>query len=260
MNISSPSSPKKIDPKVFLFIGPPGGRKTTLAMQFPNICFFDCDGNLDGPRLALTKLMGHEPTFGYYSAFLNSAGEKVESSDMFDNLIDQMDDLKPKVQEYGIKFICVDGLRIVGELIKQKVMKKKNKDMMETRDWDPYKSAFIKLVVVKAKDMGVHAIFTCHERELWEKSASGDMMKQVLVGYEPLLNGGIQDAFAGFFTDVWRITTTAAPGGASEQTITTMPDGFSKYLKSSVGLPGTLTIPDTDLAWPILEPYMKACL
>jgi AAA domain-containing protein len=263
MNYNSSESPKAMDKKCILLIGPPGGCKTTLAMQFPNVCFFDCDQNLDGPRQALKRIMGKEPTFAFERVWMNDSNTQLAMHECFDNLIQQLDNLKAEIQagKSQFKFACIDGLRVIGEMIKQKLFKKNARDMMETRDWDPYKTSFIKLLVVKARDLGIHTIFTCHERAVYQQSGNPkEMMKEHLVGYEPLLQGGIQDGFAGFFTDVWRITRECGGGMTTEMKITTVKGPLTPDLKSSIGLPNEITIKENELAWPKLAPYFEGCL
>jgi len=265
MHLSSPEKSKTPDKKRILLLGPPGGRKTSFAMSFPNVCFFDIDGNLDGPKLALSKLLKTEPTFGYESIFLDERGKRLDDYECFDNLLLQIKALKSEVKagKSPFKFACFDGLRALGDLIKAHILhKQSNKTAMDTRDWDPYKQAMLKVVFFEAQNLAMHTIFTCHERELWEKdpTGKGDMMKERLVGYEPLLQGGIQQAFGGYFSDVYRVTTELAPGDQIETKIQCIKDGKSPDLKSSVGMPPVITLKQGETAWSKLEPYFKDCL
>jgi hypothetical protein len=260
MKIATPESPKPVDHRTILLLGPPGSRKTTLCLQIPQIAIFDVDGNMDGPLLALKKL-GCIPSYGYEQINRNGSGGILPVHQQFDNLIKQMKDLRDSV-DHGFKFACIDGLRNIGELIKAKIFEKQRKDSMDTRDWDPYKTDMAKLVFHEARNLGMHVLFTCHERAVYKQSGnSKEMMKEVLEKYEPLLQGGIQDAFGGFFTDVWRITTEAGGAGTVNTRISVLKDTYSPDLKSSVGIPDEgITIKSTELAWPKLEPYFKDLL
>lgn len=260
MNLSSPSTPKPDSKRRILILGPPGGRKTTTIMSFPNIAFFDIDGNLDGPKQALKKLTGTEPSFGYESVSYNKAGQLLEISEWFDNLVRQMTEFRDEVKKgtSPFQFACVDGLRNLGEMIKANVMKSQRRESMETRDWDPYKTKMLKIVFLLAQEIGVHMLFTCHEQEIWKPSPNPkEMMKDILVGYEPMVQGGIQNAFSGFFTDVWRITSELAGGGQVETKITSVKSTYSPDLKSSIGLPPELIIKSNETAWSKLQPYFQ---
>ncbi len=264
MQLSSPTAPKPSSHKRILILGPPGSRKTTSIMSFPGICFFDIDGNLDGARSALLKITKQEPTFGYENVQQNAQGKQLESHEMFSNLVDQMKAFRDEVKKGNspFKFSCVDGLRNLGEMIKADVMKSQNRQAMETRDWDPYKTKMMKVVFHLASEIGTHIIFTCHEQEVWKPSSNPkDMMKEVLEKYEPIVQGGIQNAFGGFFTDVWRITTQLGGGQQIETKISATKTTYSQELKSSIGLPQEgLIIRENETAWSKLEPYFKGIL
>ena len=265
MKLSSPDSPKPVDRKRILILGPPGGRKTTLCMSFPDVAFFDIDGNLDGPKLALSKVLKKEPTFGYVSVFRDKQGKHLEDYDCFDNLLEQIRDLKDDIKtgKCPFKFACFDGLRALGDLVKAQVLKKQTKDTMDTRDWDPYKQKMLKVVFYEAQNINLHTIFTCHEKEVWEAVMGRDgkpvQMQQKLAGYEPLLQGGIQQAFGGYFSDCWRVTSTLV-GGSVMTKIQSIKDGYSPDLKSSIGMPPYIEYGEGETGWSKLESYFKNCL
>ena len=104
-------------------------------------------------------------------------------------------------------------------------------------------------------------LFTCHEQEIWKPSPNPkEMMKDILVGYEPMVQGGIQNAFSGFFTDVWRITSELAGGGQVVTRITSAKSTYSPDLKSSIGMPPEITINSNETAWSKLSPYFEGKL
>jgi len=261
MNISSPETPKKQGKRRILAIGPPGGRKTTSIMSFPKVAFFDVDGNLDGPRFAIKKITGKEPTFGHVTIGVKADGSPLLIHQRYEHLVDEMTAFRNE-QAQGksdFQFACVDGLRNVGEDIKAFLMHAQKREAMETRDWDPYKTKMLKVVFHLAMEINAHVVFTCHEREVWETTGDKkEMMKLFLKGYEPMLQGGIQGGFSGFFTDVWRFSTELAPGNVSETQICSVKTAKSPDLKSSIGMPPIITIKQNELAWSKLEPFFTA--
>jgi hypothetical protein len=236
-----------------LLIGPPGGGKTTLAMQFPNVCFMDCDRNLDGPERFI-RSKRKDLLYGYVQITYKD-GVAVPVWDCFDRLCDSLTDIKG---EKDIETVVIDGLTMVNEFVIQKILKQQGKNEMEARFWQPFKSFFIKLLVAKLRDLGKTTICTCHELILEKPNADPKrIMDPILIGYRPAIQGGITDYFGGFFTDMWRCTAIAAPGGQSEFEILTVRDSKSD-LKNSLGLPPKITIKEGELSWPKLEPYFKS--
>lgn len=266
MNFSTPSSPKPTEPKSILLIGPGGGGKTTLIMQFPKVAFFDVDRNLDGPRAYITKHSKSEPTFGYDEAWIDEDGKSLAMNECFDNLLRKMKSFKDQQEKLPlaerVKFIAVDGITIAGEAVKQKLFKKLSRDAMETRDWDPYKTDLIKLIIVRLREfnhIGINTIATCHEDPV-TKADKANIMVPTLVSIDPKIQGGLQNGLSGLFTDVWRVIRQPDIGDATEQVITTHPTTLQNYLKNSMNMPAKITIADGELAWKKLEPYLKGCV
>jgi len=251
MQLSTPTAPKQTEPKSILLIGPPGGGKTTLAMQFPGVCFMDCDRNLDGPERFI-RLKNKDLSYGY-TQITYKDNVAVPAHECFERLCDSVSDLKT---ETSIKTVVVDGLTMVNEFIIQKILKAQSKSEMEARHWQPFKSYMINLLVAKLRGTGKTVICTCHETILEKPNPDPKkVMDPVLVGYRPAIQGGITDYFGGFFTDMWRCTALVAPGG-SEYKIQTVRDTKSD-LKNSLGLPAEIIVKEEELVWTKLEPYLK---
>lgn len=247
MKTSTPSSPAVKTPPAILLIGPPGGRKTTLLMQFPGVWIGDCDLNLRGPerfiREGTKDLSGKviyqplNPNLSYSSDTipLDDDGKSVDKTKCYDRLITKLD-IAVKTPE--IKTVVVDSMTTVNEFIIQKILGAQKREDMEKRDWTPFKSKFMDLLYSHLRNSGKTVIVTVHETILEDVTINS----RTVVGYTPSVNGKIKDFFGGFFTDVWRCevrqvpTTPTNPEGL-ESCMTTLPTTKSPYLKNSLGLP-----------------------
>lgn len=255
MQTSSPQNPKKVEPKSILLIGPPGGAKTTLAMQFPQVAFLDCDRNLDGPehfvRSQFTNL-----SYGYIPVTYKD-GAPVPVEECFDRLMEETTELRTNTE---VSTVVIDGLTMVNEFIIQKILRSQKKNEMEARHWQPFKSHLINLLVAKLRSLGKTTICTCHEVVLEKPNPDKTkIMDPVLIGYRPAVQGGITDYFGGFFTDMWRCEAEPAGGCKTDYKITTARTALSD-LKNSMGMPNEILVKQDQLAWPLLEPYLKGCV
>lgn len=233
MKISSPDSPKRKEPRSILLIGPPGGFKTTLMLQFPQLAVADCDMNLDGAERFVRKHL--IPTLSYKHETVPIKDKVlIDVSECYDRLITTLDEIKadPEVNTVG-----VDGLSIINEWIIRRILKKQNRTEMEARDWIPFKSAAMGLIN-KLRMMGKDTILTCHETILTKNDPKSLMVEQI-IGYRPSIQGGITDYFEGFFTDVWRCSCRRAPMDKLEAVLTPERTAYSD-LKNSLGLPAEI--------------------
>ncbi len=268
MKTSTADNPKPPTPRKILLIGPPGSRKTTLGLQFPDVHVMDCDRNLDGPSDFLRKGMKDIkpllPTlsFTWDDIRKTESGEEREVDDCFDELLVRLRMFKTDKAYQERKTVFIDSLSHVNEFIIRKVLKVQDKTrknyVMEARDWTPFKSFAYSLLVGRLEETGKTVLCSCHEISITEAAGSGeDMMKQKVVGVEPFFQGKVGDTIGAFFTDVWRMTIRHATGGKTEtwlQTIPPITNPKCEHLKNSLGMPAELNITE---GFKALEPYLK---
>jgi len=255
MHISSPTSPKPPDPKSILLIGPPGGGKTTLAMQFPNVCFIDCDRNLDGPERFL-RSKNAQFSYAYVSATIDEKGNPYDVADCFDWIIVRITEL---AKEASIQTVVIDGLTLINEYIIRKILKKQGgKSVMEPHFWGPFKSDMLKLLVQTLRGLNKTTIVTCHEVVLEKPNTDKDKMLQpLIIGYRPAVQGGITDYLGGFFSDMWRCTSQPGAGNKQTYKLQVVRDGLSD-LKNSLALPSEgFTWSEGELGYERIKPYIE---
>lgn len=234
MKISTPEQPKIKEPRSILLIGPPGGFKTTLMLQFPQLAVADCDMNLDGAERHVRKNVIPTLSYKHITVPMDDNNRPVDVGECYDKLITALDEIK---QDPDVKTVGVDGLSIINEWIIRRILKKQNRTEMEARDWIPFKSAAMGLIN-KLRMMGKDTILTCHETILTKNDPKSLMVEQI-IGYRPSIQGGITDYFEGFFTDVWRCSCRRAPGDRLEAVLTPERTAYSD-LKNSLGLPAEI--------------------
>jgi hypothetical protein len=235
-------------PLSVLLIGPPGGRKTTLMLQFPDLAVIDCDLNLDGPTRYLKSINALRP-YKMDTVGLED-GRPVDPHQCFDRLLDLVDEVK---NDPSIRWCGIDSLTHVNEFIIRKVLyEQKNSSLMEPHFWAPFKTHLLNLLIAKIRGSGKHFLVLVHES--WtDEPASGTKftMAKRITGRQPTIQGGVAKFFGGFFTDMWRASTERAPGGLLGvlETERTALDN----LKNSLGLPERIEEPTYAKIAPYLE-------
>lgn len=257
MKQSTPTTPKPKQPKSILLIGPPGGGKTTLAMQFPGLVIFDCDLNLDGPEEYLRDKAKLPISYNYETITLDTDTDKPRPvNECYDYIITKLKVLS-ETPPPDFQTFVLDGLTMINEFVIQKVLaQQNNKVLMEPHFWAPFKSHLMALLVGRLRSLGVNTIVTCHEFIITRPSTDPKkIMQEEIVKFCPAVQGGITDFFGGFFTDVLRCTSTPGVAGKVDFKLETVKTTLSE-LKNSMGLPGVMESP----TYAKLEPYLKGTI
>jgi hypothetical protein len=257
MKTSTPQTPKPNQAPSFLFIGPPKGGKTTLAMQFPGATFLDCDENLDGPE-RFVRSKNKELAYFYEQVRLKDDNTVRETHEIADHILQVLKGLKTKPE---CKVPVIDSLTAVNEFIVRKQLKKQNRldGCMEARDWQPFKSDFYFMIFTVLRSLNRPTICTVHEQKLTEPDPK-NMMMPLVKEYEPTVQGKIADFFGAFFTDVWRCTAEPRPGGKMVYYIDTNKTSKTPLLGNSFGLPPRIEVNEGENAFEKVNAYMKLSL
>jgi len=250
MQFSTKETPKPPGPKLILLQGTYGSGKTALAMQFPGPGFIDCDGNVDGPEEFVRKL---KPDLEYgYVQVAYKEGAQVDMKECYNRLMDLIEEF---AKEPRIKTIIIDSLLLVNEFIVLAVLKEENTRVIDTLHWNAVKSKYNRLLASKLRGTGKTCIVTVHDKPRYSTEKS-DMMKKVIIGYEPNVQSSIRDAFGGLFTDVWCCTQELEPGNKVSFKLQTVRDG-KRDLKNSMGMESVFVAKQGELMWSKIEKYFK---
>jgi|ERR1051326_1884641 hypothetical protein len=268
MKSSTPSQPKPPDSIKILFMGLPGSRKTTFALQFPLPHVYNCDNNLDGPERICREGLPKEipplppicPNLDYTFDDIrrDDKGKMIDISECFDRLVDKLI-LAAKDPAYQQRRVhIIDSLSHVNEFIIRKVLKMRSKSSMEINLWTDFASGAYTLIVAKMEQVGKPIICTCHEERLYE-SDSSNIMKKNVTEINPLFSGRVGDNIGAYFTDVWQLEKRVGPKTADNPRgiqlwLLTDRSARCQHLKNSVGMPAEINV---TTGYKAIEPYLK---
>lgn len=228
-------------PYSILLVGPPGGRKTTLALQFPDVFYVNLDLNEAGPTNKLKELNLLKP-FWMETITIDDDGNKVASDQQFDRLQKAID---TAVAHKESKTLVLDSLTTLDAVIYRHVKKKCNRPtVLELQDWRLFRQILVN-VFNAFRDSGKNCIILAHEEINTDKQGNVE-------SYTPAVSTRIKDYLGGFFTDVWRSKVRPGAGGKYVHELFTLPTPVSD-LKNSWSLPGVVEDPTYAKLLPYIE-------
>lgn len=127
---------------------------------------------------------------------------------------------------------------------------------MEARDWQPFKSHAIALLVGKLRGLGKTTIAICHEVEKTSPDPQKVMVERV-DAYKPNFQGGVGDTLGGFFTDVWRCSASPGVAGKLDYLLSTTRTTKSIELKNSLGMPSEFKCATGELMYDKIKQYLE---
>jgi len=230
MNKITKSTPMQDEPLSLLLLGPPGGGKTTLALQFPNPWVADCDLNLAGPsRFLLARESGLE--FGFDTVARGPEGEDILLADQWSRLLDLV---TKAARDEWVKTIVIDSLTHINYMILTHVLTKQGVQEMTRREWIPFRQELLRLVWGLPHLCKKHCVYVCHES--FERNDKGAVVK-----HSPAVSSKLTDHFGAYFTNVWRCTSAPGVAGHSTFSVQTGADGLNS-LKNTFSLPFTVDV------------------
>lgn len=271
MKTFSVESPINTPPKI-LIMGPPGSRKTWLALQFPDTHILDCDRNLRGPVEVLMKGITDLSTgklilqpllpnlkFTYDDIRVDDSGNQIAVEECYNRVCDKLRLFKSDPNYKSRRVVVLDSLSHVNEFIIRHTLqlqrKKERTYEMETRDWNPFKSHAYALLVGRLEETGKPVICTCHETKVYEKGSVDTIMQPTVKEYEPYFQGQIGDTIGAFFTDIWRMEVRRGAANTTSTILLCQRHPQCSFIKNSFGMPAEI---DVTGGYSAIEPYIKS--
>lgn len=211
-----------------LLIGPPGGGKTSFALQWPGLYVADCDQNLAGPMRFL-KGQGKYKPFAYDRICYDDDGAPIQKLDkQWERLLIKVD---AACKDPAIETIFIDSLTHIDRILYSHCLVKLNTTQLE---WNQFK-LFIDLLyrfIMAVRASGKNVLVACHEQI--EYGPKGEIKK-----YKPVLSTKLAQYFGYMFTDVWRMKIVDAGAGKQKAMMYLTPTATSE-LKNSLLLSGEM--------------------
>lgn len=208
-------------PQAILLMGPPGGGKTTFALQWPNMWIADCDRNLAGPMRYLQS-KGIPVTAQRSDIQFDDDGKPVAIEDQWERLIAET---KIAIDNKDIQTLFVDSLTHIDRILYAHCCKKQKVVELEFQQWNMFKNLLYRYIV-GVRDSGRTIILSCHEQIEYDKK--GQIEKFI-----PTISTNLKNYFAYIFTDAWRCTLEPIGAGQVKSFIYTHPTKVSD-LKNSL--------------------------
>jgi hypothetical protein len=229
-------------------------------LQFPKLGVVDCDENLDGPESTIRqgikdKITGKQlvapimPDLSYTYGSVNyfDDARTVPMESRYKRAMDLLNEFKSMPD---IQTICLDSLTMMDHYIIKKVLDDQKRTELKPLDYATIKNLYWGLLVTGLRASGKDHIVSCHEIPITEPSP-GNMMKEVITGYEPSVTSKIRHFLGAFFKDIWRMvieTEATAQGNVSVVKLYTCKTPKSPELKNSLGLPAVMTASYAEIA------------
>lgn len=227
MITSTPESPGPKGPPSILLRGSPGCGKTTLAMQFPNVCILDCDENLSGPETYIRTKIDPKFTYSYFRCRFDDSGKPLEKEALWKRYIEGFNQA---VADPNIKTIVTDSLTGLDQMLLRYIMKQQNiedANKLERQHWIPFRMQMQELTL-RMRNTGKINIVNAHETE---KTNSRGIPER----YDVAITSRLRDHFGWIFTEVWYMESLPPLAGKKRDPMLylTSPGGLRPDLKSS---------------------------
>lgn len=211
-----------------LLIGPPGGGKTTFALQWPGVWVADCDQNLAGPTRLLKTQNIYKPYFLDLIAYDDDNNVITDLAKQWDRLLRKTDEA---IKSPEVKTLFLDSLTHIDRILYAWCCVKLNVKDLEWNQFNLFKNTLYRYIMA-VRASGKNLLVACHEKI--EYDAKGNVKK-----YVPVLSTNLAQYFGYMFTDIWRFLIVDQGANKFEAMMYTLPTTTSD-LKNSLQLPAKL--------------------